>query len=53
VVHGLKPYTGKIWKMVIVGSLLTTFEVSSIFEAAGDETKIGSSLRANHQFKLS
>jgi len=39
--------------IIVLGSLLITSEVSSIFEAAGEVTKNGSSLESNHSIKLS
>ncbi len=36
-------------EIIIFDSILTTFEVSSIFEAAGTVSKIGSSLNLNPQ----
>jgi len=52
VFQGLKLNLGKSSKMII-GSILTIFEVSSIFWVAGTLTKTGLSLKSNHQIKLS
>ena len=38
--------------MIIFESLLTAFEASSIFEAAGVEARMGRSLRPNHHNKI-
>ena len=43
---------GKRSKQIIFGSLMTTFELSSIFEASETVAKIGSSLKSNCQIKL-
>jgi len=39
-------------KIIIVESLLTTFEASLIFEAVGAEVKIGSRLKSYHQKQI-
>ncbi len=38
--------------MIILGLILTTFDVSLIFEAAGAVSKIGSSLKSNHHKQI-
>ncbi len=38
--------------MIIFESTLTTFEASSIFEAAEAVAKIGSSLKSNHHKQI-
>ena len=51
VYQGFRPNLGKRTKMVICGSLLTTFKVSGIFKAAGTGATIGMNLKSNHQIK--
>ena len=48
---GFRQTIVKSSKMIIFVSLLTTFEVSSILEAAEARAKIGSSLKFNRQIK--
>jgi len=38
--------------MIIFGLILTSFELSSILEAAGAVLTIGSSLKSNHHWKI-
>ncbi len=39
-------------KMIILESILTTFEVGVIFRAGGEVAKIVSSLKSNHHYQI-
>ena len=52
VYQGFRPNLGKFGEIIILTSLLTTFEVVIIFKVAGAVAKIGSSPKLNRQIKL-
>ena len=51
--EGFRLNPGERRKMIIFRPLLTIFEVSKKFEAAGAVVTIGFSLKSNHKTKLS